>query len=135
MSLNGFTVKKEMSNNNSLYIFVFQESFTEEQFLEYLALLDKLLLDLGKPFSMLIDTSNVKNVPLKASVLLIQWMKKRKQELPGILIGSAVVVVSPAIAALINGAFKIHRPICPNKITTSYEKAYEFLYLQKNTIT
>ena len=127
MSLNGFTVKKEMSNNNSLYIFVFQESFTDEQFLEYLALLDKLLIDLAKPFSMLIDTTNVKNVPLKASVLLIQWMRKRQQELPGILLGSAVVINSPSIATIINGAFKIKRPVCPNKITTSFEKAYKFL--------
>jgi len=128
-TVSAFSVKKEISKKNKIpiYIFVFQESFTEEQFLEYLALLDKLLLDLAKPFLMLIDTIKVKNVPLRASVLLIQWMKKRKQELPGILIGSAVVVTSPTIASIINGAFRIHKPTCPNKIITTYEKAQEFL--------
>ena len=123
----GFTVKKEVNaKGQNIYIFIFKKGFTNEQFMEYLAILNKLL-ELKIPFLMLIDTTKVLHVPVRASILLINWMKRRRRDIPDVLLGSSVVVLSSTVATIINGAFKIQKPVSPNKITTSYEASLKFL--------
>ena len=125
----GFTVTKELSKHNvpiPIYVFTFNQEFSEKHFLEFLALLDKLLKQI-KPFFMLINTQSCKHIPIKSSILLISWMRNRRSEIKDTLLGSSVVVTSSKVASLINSAFKISRPIRPNKITTTYENAYLFL--------
>jgi len=123
----GFKVSKELSlKGHYIYTFIFQKGFTDQQFMEYLALLTKLL-ELKTPFLMLIDTTLVKHIPLKASILLINWMKKRRSDIVDCLIGSSVVVKSSMVANIINAAFKIQKPSAPNKITTSYDECLKFL--------
>jgi hypothetical protein len=121
----GFKLHKSQ-DNESIYIFTFGETFVDKEFLEFLGLLDKLL-GLRNPFCMLIDTSRCHHIPIKTTVLLVQWMKKHKKEIPGILLGSSAVIRSKIVAGLINQAFKIQKPSSPNKLTTSYEEAYKFL--------
>jgi hypothetical protein len=127
MTFNGFKFSKEFINSIELYIFTFGQSFTDNDFLEFLALLDKLLLTIKKPFVMLIDTTLCSNVPIKAGAMLINWMKKRKPDIPGILLGSSVVVKSVFIKKLINGAFMIQKPTSPNSLFIEYVNAKAFL--------
>ncbi len=123
----GFKIEKETHNNKDIYIFKFGISFTDTEFIEYLALLDKLLFEKKTPFVMLIDTTLCKNIPVKASIMLINWMKKRKPDIPGILLGSSVVIKSSIIKKLINSVFAIQKPSTPNAIFLKYSEAHEFL--------
>jgi hypothetical protein len=122
----GFTVKKTVYPKYSMIIFTFLESFTDSEFINFLALLDKLVHS-KTVFCLLIDSRKSKGIPMKASISLVSWMKKRKPDIPGVLIGSSVVMTSQIIVSLINSAFKIQRPVSPNLMTNDYEKAVKFL--------
>jgi hypothetical protein len=133
MEFSGFKVEKTEKFNKSvinkdvtLYKFIFGQSFTDKDFLEYLALMDKLLNN-KDAFFMLVDSTRCKHIPVKAGFMLTRWMRSRKADIPGILLGSSVVLSSSIVANLINKAFKIQKPVSPNFITSKEEKAIEFL--------
>lgn len=109
-----------------LFKFSFGQSFTDKDFLEYLAIMDKLLTT-KQLFYMLVDSTRCKHIPIKSGLLLSRWMKSKRAEIPGILLGSSVVLSSKIVANLINQAFKIQKPVSPNYITNNDEKAINFL--------
>ena len=124
----GFKVEKteEFKKDVTLFKFTFGQTFTDAEFLEYLAIMDKLLTNKQK-FFILIDTTRCKHIPLKSGLVLTRWMKSRKTDIPGFLLGSSVVLSSKIVANLINQAFKIQKPVSPNHISTSEEIAVNFL--------
>lgn len=122
----GFKVTKEVYNNHPLLIFTFGASFSDKEFAEFLGILDKFL-DIKKKFSFMVDSSNTKTIPVKASFALVSWMKARKLDIPDILLGSCIVFKSKYVAELVNKAFSIQKPVSPNIITDDFEKGKEFL--------
>jgi hypothetical protein len=122
----GFTVTKTKYEKAELYYFNFTEKPNDKDFSKFLAILDKLL-DLKNPFVMIIDTSLAKSVPVKASISLTSWMKKRKADIPGILLGSSVVMNNKIVISLVNMAFSIQKPTSPNILTSDYTKALSFI--------
>ena len=118
----GFQVTFE----NGVIIFVCGEEFTSEDFNQFLGILGKLL-DKKEPFVFVINATKPKNIPLKAPITLIKWMKKNKPRIPGILVGSSVIFKNPKISALLNWAFQKQKPVSPNIITTDPDKAYKFV--------
>jgi len=124
---NGFRVTKETHNKINIFIFTFGNTFTDLQFSEFIAILDKLIHS-GIKFTFLVDTRYYKKgVPVKSSLALTSWMKKNKSIISQILLGSCVVFSSKFIASLVEAAFKIQKPVAPNKITNDYEIGISFL--------
>ena len=122
----GFTASKEDINDHILLKITFNKSFTDTEFSQFLGILDKFLHDKNK-FVLLIDTRLCTLVQLRYSIILAKWMKKRKPDIPDILIGSAVVMNSPVVITLIKQAFRIQKPTSPNLMTKDYDKAIKFL--------
>lgn len=122
----GFEVTKTPYPNSDMIIFTFKKSVSDKDFMKFLGLLDKLITS-KTAFTLLLDTRQCKTVPIKASIMLISWMKKRKPDIPGILLGSSIVINSQIIVGLINSAFKIQKPTSPNLMTSDYNKSKAFL--------
>lgn len=122
----GLEVTKEICNDVYIYIFTIGVSLSDKEFAELLGILDKLLFD-KKPFTFMIDSRNCKRIPIKASIALISWLKKRRPIIPGVLIGSTVVFSSAVIANLLINVFKIQKPVSPNKMTTDFAAGKLFL--------
>ncbi len=123
---NGFNVEKIPYPKFDMIIFTIKKSISDKDFVKFLDLLDKLL-NTKKPFTLLVDTRQCSGVPIKASIMLISWMKKRKPDIPGVLLGSTVVINSQIIVGLVNSAFKIQKPTSPNLMTNDYNKSKAFL--------
>ena len=87
----------QVTFKDGVVIFVCGEEFTLSDFYQFLGILDKLL-DKGEPFVFVINASKPKNIPVRASVTLIKWMKTNKPRIPGILVGSAVIFKNPKIS-------------------------------------
>lgn len=123
----GFIAKREILNSGiSLLHFTFEKTVKDTHFATFLAVLDKALQD-KKSFCLLIDARKCSNVPIRSTLTLSSWMKKRKPDIPGILLGFSVVIDSQIIVNLINTAFRIQRPTSKHIITKHYENAYKFL--------
>ncbi len=122
----GFNVDKLVCKNGHIFLFTFMSKVTDEQFLKFLAVLNKAV-DEKKPFALLVDTRLSKGVPVKASIRLATWMKKRKPDIPGVLLGSSIATNSNLIIGLVNTAFKIQKPTSPSLITKDFEKSKKFL--------
>jgi hypothetical protein len=122
----GFKVTKTNYKNSILIIFTFLNKVSDNDFMKFLTLLDKLI-DEKIKFALLVDTRLCKTVPLKASIRLITWMKKRKPDIPKYLLGSSVVISSKTIVGLVKAAFNIQKPTSPNILTSDFEKSKKFL--------
>lgn len=123
----GFTVSKKECSKGKLLTFTAGESVSVDQFKEFLGILDTFL-DKKIKFAFVVDTSTCHNVPhVQVGILLVKWMKKRKPDIPGYLLGSSIVLRSKIITSLVNKAFSIQRPTSPNLITTEPKKATDFL--------
>jgi len=79
---------------------------------------------------------NFTEVPLEIAQLtkyLIHWMKESHNDLLSYLEGSSLIIKSDAIAAVLNGIFKIQPTVKPNYITTNYKLGEEFVFdIMKN---
>jgi hypothetical protein len=122
----GFNVSKTNYKNGLLITFTFLKSVSDDDFLKFLALLDKLINEKIK-FALQVDTRLCTSVPFKASLRLISWMKKRKEVIPYYLLGSSVVIKSKVIVNLVSSAFKIQKPTRPNLLTSDFNKSKMFL--------
>jgi hypothetical protein len=122
----GFTVDKIECKKGPILVFTFMTKVSDEDFLKFLAVLNKAV-DSKKPFALLVDTRQSKGVPVKASIRLASWMKKRKPDIPGVLLGSSVTTNSNIIIGLVNTAFKIQKPTSPSLLSKDIEKSKKFL--------
>jgi hypothetical protein len=122
----GFHVQRLAAGSRSILSFTFGPTVKDEQFAIFLQLLDTALNE-KKPFGLLIDTRRCKNVPVRASLMLTSWMRKRKPDIPGILLGFSVVSSSQIVISLINTAFHIQKPTSKHLITKDLENAKKFL--------
>lgn len=122
----GFNVSKTNYKNGLLITFTFLKSVSDDDFLKFLALLDKLINEKIK-FALQVDTRLCTKVPFKASLRLISWMKKRKEDIPYYLLGSSVVIKSKTIVYLVSSAFKVQKPTRPNLLTSDFNKSKMFL--------
>ncbi len=115
-----------MSVKDDIIIFKLDSDFTETDFNKILTILDRLL-DKKEPFLFLIDALDIKSAPIKCSMVLIKWMSEKKDKIPGILCGSAIVLSYPRLITVINYVFKKRKPISPNLITMDLKKGLDFL--------
>lgn len=121
-----FGVVKHKYQNADIIEFTFKRATSDKNFLQFIALLDKLV-DNKKPFVIIVDTRLTRHVPLKASANLGHWLRKRRDEVPNVLLGSSIVTNSKIVIALVNMAFSIQKPKNPNIITSDPNKAISFL--------
>lgn len=121
----GFTVKRENFPAGHLFTFTFGHSFTKEQFLEFLALVNKLLASKQK-FAMIMDSTLCTDVPKTAVLMLTNWMKNNELLIAETLLGTSIVITSTLVTNLVNIAFKIKKPIRPFKLAKTYGESYEF---------
>jgi len=126
-------VIEEQSNKYTLVKFIFEESFTKEDFNKFLGILS-MLLDIaeksGKPFGFYIDAQKAYIAPVNAAKNLIAWKRK---ETPRIksgkkLIASAIAIKSAALTKMLNTALGIAPNVSPNIITTDIDKAKNFVH-------
>lgn len=79
---------------------------------------------------------NFTEVPSEITQLtryLISWMKESNKDLVNYLEGSSLIIKSDAVAAILNGVFKIQPTVKPNYITTNYKLGEEFVFdIMKN---
>lgn len=128
----GFTVDKIVCKKGNILVFTFMQRVTDEQFQKFIAVLNKAV-DEKKPFALLVDTRQSKGVPVKASIRLASWMKKRKPDIPGVLLGSSITTKSDTIINLVKFAFSIQKPTSPNLMNKDIEKSKKFLEDIMNT--
>ena len=114
----------------SVVKFVFSEPFTSGDMTKVLGILSKLL-DIGKPFSFVVDTRTANVPPINASTMLISWMRENKARIKTVLLSSCVVigntVASNLVKNLLTAAFKIQPTVSPNLITVKYEEGEKFV--------
>jgi hypothetical protein len=116
----------ELKKQDNIVVFKLDQDFTKEDFNKILTILDKLL-DRKEKFIFLIDGLDIKSAPLESGLTMIQWMKKNKQRIPGVLCGSAIVINYPKLISVINFVFSKVKPTSPNIITSDLEKGLTFL--------
>ena len=118
--------KFQLSYKDGIIVFTFGKKLDENDFREFLTVLEKLL-KRGKPFVFIVDASATGTPPLKASAMLVAWMKKHKPNIPGVLVGSGVILTNKTIIEILNWAFKKQPPTSPNIITNDPKKAENFV--------
>jgi hypothetical protein len=116
----------QVTLQDDIVVFTCGESFTANDFQQFLGILDKLLAK-KEPFVFIVDARKSVHIPIRAGLTLIKWMKQNKPIIPGILVGTGVIFKNPKISALLNWAFQKQKPISPNLITTKEEDAYNFV--------
>jgi len=112
----GFEASIEILNGVKIFKFIFESKFTDEEFNKFLTILDRALTNKEK-FVLYVDARKCSIVQAKSSVSLILWMKQRKNDVAGVLLGSTVIFSSGIVISLVKQAFKIQQPVSPNFLT------------------
>jgi hypothetical protein len=60
----------EVENKKNFVHFKFEENVSEQDFAEFLKLLT-LLVEKGKPFAFIVDTTKAKHIPMKPGIAII----------------------------------------------------------------
>lgn len=123
----GFTVENK---SNSVVKFVFEHPFTKENMIKVLEILTKLL-DIGKPFAFIVDTSKAQVPPLDAAKLLRSWMETNRPRIKTTLLASCIVIGTSTYAMIVRkfliGVFTIQPTVSPNLITPNYSEGEKFV--------
>lgn len=106
--------------------FVFEDKVDEAGIKEFLRVLQTLI-DLKQPFVFVVDVRKVNNFPVKAGIMVVKWMKKNKPKIPGIILGSAVVLENKKLAAVFRWTFERQTPVSPNYLGTDIQKGIKFV--------
>ena len=103
---------------------------TESDFDEYTRHLN-LIFGMQQYFYLLIDLSQLDDVPFKFVMKQALYMKRMQKYTKQWLQASSVVFKKPSTANLINTVFSIKKPIKPNLVTQDLTEAINFLTQNK----
>lgn len=92
-------------------------------FLDYL----QQRLDEERPVTLLVDTRQMKKVPIAICLDIVKFMKKNKPKCKSYLTASAILVGSDFIAGLLQYVFNLSPPVSPNVVVRTAPQAVEFL--------
>jgi len=126
MENKGFQISRKNYPKIFLISVTFEKNVTTEDFSKFICILDRFVNE-KSPFAIYVDTRQCGAVPFQIGKMLGSWMKKRKPDIPGVLIASAIVLSSSVIVGLVNLAFKIQPPSSLNIVTRDENRAQKFI--------
>jgi hypothetical protein len=85
------------------------------------------LLDNGQPFTLFVDTSELKKVPLSVCLDIVRFMKTNRPLCRLYLKASAVIVKNEFIRGLLQYVFTLSPPVSPNAVVKTPEEAIQFI--------
>ena len=96
----------------------FKTQFTDA--LEY-------LIESGKPFSLIIDSSMVNTISLEITNNMIRWLKQNRENLQQTLTSSSVIVTGGLVKGVLDVVFKLYKPVAPMGIVDDEQSAWDFI--------
>tara|TARA_R100001163_G_scaffold64135_2_gene57663 strand:- start:1497 stop:1889 length:393 start_codon:yes stop_codon:yes gene_type:complete len=93
-----------------------------------------IIFGLQKQFYLLIDLTELEEVPYKFIIKQGLYMKRMQKYVKKWVGASSVVFRKPSTANIINLAFSIKKPVKPNLITQDLKEAIDFLTKHKESI-
>jgi hypothetical protein len=84
-------------------------------------------LDEERPVTLLVDTRQMKKVPIAVCLDIVKFMKRNKLKCKNYLTASAIIVGSDFIAGLLQYVFNLSPPVSPNAVVRTAAPAVEFL--------
>jgi hypothetical protein len=121
-----FKLTKEYHKDTLVIIFTFNKEFTEKDFHEFLGILSKLL-ERKKEFTFIVDARSSTMAPIKCGILLVKWMRDRKDIIRKYLLGSCLVTNYTILIKAMNWVFKKQKPVSPNIMTKDYDIGHAFI--------
>lgn len=85
-------------------------------------------LQVGSPFSVIIDSSQVSRVTLKQTMEVVAWMRANRGRLAQCLTRSSIVVVNTLVETALNTVFKLQKPVAPMLVVRDITSAHGFIW-------
>lgn len=96
------------------------------QIKEFLRVLGTFL-DIKQPYVFMVDATHVESFPLESGLMIVKWMQRYRDKIPGILLGSGILIKNQKVANLMKWVFDKQKPVSPNIISTNRGKVITFL--------
>lgn len=93
---------------------------------DFLNALEQLLQN-ARPFTLFVDTSQMKKVPLSVCLDIVRFMKVNRPLCQQYLTASAVIVKNEFIRGLLQYVFTLSPPVSPNAIVKTSDEALQFI--------
>lgn len=87
------------------------------------------LLDAGKRFSVIVDSSRVVAADLILTKMVMSWLRGNRVRFKKHLRCSSIIVEGTIIRNILDIVFKVQTPVAPMKLVSSMDAAWEFVTL------
>ena len=85
------------------------------------------MLEAGKTFSVIVDSTQVVSANMTLTRLIISWLRSNRERFKLYLRCSSVIVRGSLIRNILDAVFKVQTPVAPMKVVPEPQQAWEFI--------